>query len=404
MPAQITVYGAPWCPDYRRSKKFLAEMRVPYRWVDIEQDQEGAAVVRAKNDGKQVIPTILFEDGSVLVEPSDDELARKLGLTLRAKRTYYDLIIIGGGPAGLTAAIYGAREGIDTLVIEKSAFGGQAGATERIDNHPGFPEGIKGGDLAERIIGQARRYGVELLPAVGISAIGRSDGYLTVTTETGEEYCSRAAIVATGSKYRRLGVPGEDDLVGAGIHFCATCDGPFYKGTNELVVIGGGNSGVEEGLFLSQFADRITLVEFEPKLKASGLLQEKVRDHPKFNILTNTEVTEFKADGGKLSSVIARDRGTGETVELSPAAAFVYIGLSPNSDFLKDTVELDRWGFVKTDEGFQTTLSGLFAAGDLRSGSTKQLASATGEGVTALLMARQFLQKAGDVAERVAAS
>ncbi len=305
MPAQITVYGAPWCPDCRRSKKFLAEMRVPYRWVDIEQDQEGAAVVRAKNDGKQVIPTILFEDGSVLVEPSDDELARKLGLTLRAKRTYYDLIIIGGGPAGLTAAIYGAREGIDTLVIEKSAFGGQAGATERIDNYPGFPEGIKGGDLAERIIGQARRYGVELLPAVGISAIGRSDGYLTVTTETGEEYCSRAAIVATGSKYRRLGVPGEDDLVGAGIHFCATCDGPFYKGTNELVVIGSGNSGVEEGLFLSQFADRITLVEFEPKLKASGLLQEKVRDHPKFNILTNTEVTEFKADGGKLSSVIA---------------------------------------------------------------------------------------------------
>ena len=207
MPAQITVYGAPWCPDCRRSKKFLAEMRVPYRWVDIEQDQEGAAVVRAKNDGKQVIPTILFEDGSVLVEPSDDELARKLGLTLRAKRTYYDLIIIGGGPAGLTAAIYGAREGIDTLVIEKSAFGGQAGATERIDNHPGFPEGIKGGDLAERIIGQARRYGVELLPAVGISAIGRSDGFLTVTTETGEEYCSRAAIVATGSKTAASGCP-----------------------------------------------------------------------------------------------------------------------------------------------------------------------------------------------------
>lgn len=403
MSDQIKVYGAPWCPDCRRSKQFLGEMRIPYEWIDIDQDEGAAAFVREKNDGKQIIPTIIFPDGSFLVEPSNDELAQKLGLGLKAERSFYDLIIVGGGPAGLTAAIYGAREGIDTLVIEKSSLGGQAGATERIDNYPGFPEGVGGAELAERMIKQAQRYGVELLSAVGVRSLRREDPYISVTTETGDEYCSRAAIIVTGSTYRRLGVPGEEDLIGAGIHFCATCDGPFYKGSKELMVIGGGNSGVEEGLFLSQFTDRITLVEFMPQLAASGLLQEKVRSDPKFNILTNTEVTQFKGDG-KLSAVLARNRETGETVEFHPAAAFVFIGLTPNTGFLKDALETDKYGFVVTDETFQTSIPGVFAAGDVRRGSTKQLASAVGEGVTALLMARQHLQKLGDVPAKTAAA
>ena len=402
--ADVKVYGAPWCPDCRRSKRFLGEMRVPYDWIDIDQDPAAAQVVREKNDGRQIIPTIVFQDGSFLAEPSDDALARKLGLTLKAERTYYDLIIVGGGPAGLTAAIYGAREGIDCLVIEKSALGGQAGETERIDNYPGFPEGVGGAELAERIIQQARRYGVELLSAVGVQSIRRDGDHVLVATETGEEYCSRAAIIATGSTYRRLGVPGEDDLIGAGIHFCATCDGPFYKGSKELMVIGGGNSGVEEGLFLSQFTDRVTLVEFLPELRASALLQEKIRSDPKFNILTNTEVTEFRGEGGKLKSVVAKDRASGETMELQPAAVFVYIGLTPNTGFLEGSVELDQWGFIKTDETLQTSMPGVYAAGDLRSGSTKQLASAVGEGVTALLMVRQHLQQLGDVPAKAAAS
>jgi thioredoxin reductase (NADPH) len=401
MSDQIKVYGAPWCPDCRRSKQFLGEMRIPYEWIDIDQDETAAAFVREKNDGKQIIPTIIFADGSFLVEPSNDELAQKLGLGLKAERSFYDLIIVGGGPAGLTAAIYGAREGIDTLIIEKSSLGGQAGVTERIDNYPGFPEGVGGAELAERMIKQAQRYGVELLSAVGVKSLRREDPYISVTTETGDQYCSRAAIIVTGSTYRRLGVPGEEDLIGAGIHFCATCDGPFYKGSKELLVIGGGNSGVEEGLFLSQFTDRITLVEFMPQLAASSLLQEKVRSDPKFNILTNTEVRQFKGNG-KLSAVIARNRETGETVELHPAAAFVFIGLTPNTGFLEDAVETDKYGFIVTDETFQTSIPGVFAAGDVRRGSTKQLASAVGEGVTALLMARQHLQKLGDVPAKTA--
>jgi len=401
MSEQIAVYGAPWCPDCRRSKQFLGEMRIPYQWIDIDGDEAATQVVREKNDGKQIIPTITFPDGSFLVEPSNNELAQKLGLTLKAKRSFYDLIIVGGGPAGLTASIYAAREGIDTLVIEKSALGGQAGVTERIDNYPGFEEGIGGAELADKIVKQARRYGVELLPAVSVESLQRHGPYISITTGTGDEYCSHAAIIATGSAYRRLDVPGEDDLIGAGIHFCATCDGPFYKGSKELMVIGGGNSGVEEGLFLSRFTDRITLVEFMPQLAASGLLQENIRSDPKFSIYTNTQVTEFKGNG-KLSTVLAKNRETGETLEFHPAAAFVFIGLTPNTDFLKDTLETDKWGFIVTDETLQTSMPGVYAAGDVRHGSTNQLASATGEGVTALIMVRQYLQKLGDLPSKIA--
>jgi len=379
-------------------------MRVPYDWIDIDQDEDGVRIVKEMNNGKQIIPTIVFEDGSFLAEPSNDELARKLGLTMKASRSYYDLIIIGGGPSGLTAAIYGAREGIDTLVIEKSALGGQAGVTERIDNFPGFPEGIAGSELAARMVQQARRYDVELLSAVGVKSLRREDGYVVVETDSGEGYCSRAVIVTTGSTYRRTGAPGESDLIGAGIHFCATCDGPFYKGSDEIMVIGGGNSGAEEGLFLADFTDKVVLLEYSPELAASALLQEKIRSHAKFEIHTNTEVKEFKSKDGKLDAVIAENRETGERLEFHPKGAFVFIGLTPNSEFLKGSVEFDKWGFIVTDDSMMTSLPGVFAAGDLRAGSTKQLASATGEGASALLMVRQYLQKLGDVAEHAQAS
>jgi thioredoxin reductase (NADPH) len=403
MSDQIKVYGAPWCPDCRRSKQFFGELRVPYDWIDIDKDESAAAFVREKNDGKQIIPTIIFPDGTVLAEPSNDELARQLGLELKAERSFYDLIIIGGGPAGLTASIYAAREGISSLIIEKSGLGGQTGTTERIDNYPGFPDGIGGSDLADRFILQARRYGVELLSAVAVESIQREEPYVCVHTTSGEEYTARTVIVATGAHYRRLGVPGEDDFIGAGIHFCATCDGPFYKGSKELVVVGGGNSGLEEGLFLTQFTDRVTVVERGARPKASALLQEKVEAHPKLELLTDTRVAEFKGNG-KLSTVVVENTETGESRELSPAAVFVYVGLDPNTEFLKGSVELDERGFIVTDDGFQTSIPGVFAAGDVRAGSTKQLASATGEGVTALVMVRQYLQKLGDVAAHTEAA
>lgn len=389
--ADITVYGAPWCPDCKRSKKFLSEHRVPFEWVDIDTDTAALKRVEAIQGGGRSIPTIVFPDGTILIEPSDEELARKLGPKLEATRSFYDLAIIGGGPAGLSAAIYAAREGIETVVIERSALGGQAGVTERIDNYPGFPDGIGGAELAARFEAQARRYGVELLPAVSVESLRRERDDVNLVLSTGQQVCAHAVLVVTGSSYRRLNVPGESDLIGSGVHFCATCDSPFYKGAEELLVVGGGNSGLEEGLFLAQFAKKVRIVEFNNELKASKLLQDKVRSHPQFEIHTNTEVLSL-AGKGKLEEVVARDRETGQEHRWHPAGAFVFIGLDPNTAFLKGAVELDPWGFVVANH-FETSLPGVFAAGDCRAGSTKQLGAAVGEGITALLAVRQYLRE-----------
>ncbi len=390
-PSSVKVYGAPWCPDCRRSKKFLAEHRVAFEWIDIDQDVEARRVVETLQGGGRTIPTIVFPDGSYLIEPSDDALARKLGLTLEASRHFYDLVIVGGGPGGLAAALYAAREGITAIVVDKSALGGQAGITERVDNYPGFPDGIGGAELAERFVASAKRYGVELLPAVEVVSLAKEDGQVVARLGTGQELCAPAALVATGSTYRRLNVPGEADLIGAGVHFCATCDGPFYRGADELLVIGGGNSGLEEGLFLRQFAKKIRIVEFAPELKASQLLQEHVRRDPRFEIHTNTQVIELLGKH-KLREVVARDRETAAEHRWHPAAAFVFIGLDPNTAFLRGTLELDRWGFVVSDASYQTSLPGVFVAGDVRQGSTKQMGSAVGEGIAALLKVREYLQ------------
>ena len=397
---QITVYGAPWCPDCKRAKRFLAEQRVTYDWVDIDQDAAGMAHVEELQKGGRSIPTIVFDAADVLIEPTNEELARKLGLTLEAKRECYDLAIIGGGPAGLAAAIYAAREGIDAVVVERSGLGGQAGVTERIDNYPGFPEGVGGAELAERFIAQARRYEVELLSAVSVEHVvseGAVAGDLCLHLASGQAIEAHAVLIATGSSYRRLGVPGEEDLIGAGVHFCATCDGPFYRGADEVIVIGGGNSALEEGLFLKKFANHIRIVQREPELTASRLLQDKVNSDSHFVVQRNTEVVEL-AGKGKLESVRLRDRDSGEEQVVHPRAAFVFIGLDPNTAFLRGIVDLDPRGFVDDKGGFKTSVPGVFAAGDARRGSTKQLGSAVGDGIAALIAIREYLQEHHEVA------
>lgn len=387
----ITVYGAPWCPDCKQSKQFLAEQRIRFNWVDIDQDEDGRRRVQELNDGKQIIPTIIFEDGSMLVEPSNAELAAKLGISPTAKREFYDLVIVGSGPAGLTTALYAAREGIETLTIEKSGIGGQAGVTERIDNYPGFVDGIGGSELADQMRAHAERFDVEILQAQTVTKIESDGDHKMVTTESGDEYCSSALLLAPGTRYRRLNVPGEEDLIGAGIHFCATCDGPFYK-DREVIVVGGGNSGIEEGLFLTKFASKVTVLEFMDRLGASRILREKAESHPKMEIRLSISVQEFKGTG-HLESVLVLDRTTDKVEELFPAAAFIFIGLDSNTAFVKDVVETDKWGFITTSGTMETSLEGVFAAGDARGGSTKQAASAVGEGATAALMIRNYLEK-----------
>ncbi len=408
----ITVYGAYWCPDCRRSKQFLGEHQTPYRWVDIEQDRAGEAYVLQKNDGKRIIPTIEFADGSILVEPSNAALAAKLGLKMVAERSHYDLVVVGGGPAGLTAALYAAREGIDTLVIERAALGGQAAATERLDNMPGFADGIEGGEFANQLRRQAARFGVEMLQAQDVVGMRSHDNYHCIGTADGSEYSAHAMLLAMGSRYRRLEVPGESDFIGAGIHFCATCDGPFYRG-RPVAVVGGGNSATEESLFLANMAQDVTLLVRGDRLNASQVIAEQVLRRPEITVRFSTEVERFDGAGGKLAAVTVRNSVTGAREVINPAGVFIFIGLTPNTAFVDpERIRMDRWGFIITGHDLvhggerpvgyearepgllETSVPGIFAAGDVRAGSTKQVASATGEGATAALLIREYL-KAG---------
>jgi thioredoxin reductase (NADPH) len=373
----MTVYGAPWCPHCKRVKKFLAAHRVRYAFVDIDTDPQAIARLKELQDGGQIIPTVIYPDGTHEVNPSDEALARRIGLTLKPDRSAYDLVIVGGGPAGLAAAIYAAREGIDAVVVEANALGGQTGISDRVDNYPGFPDGI------------SRRYGVELVSAVAVTAVQRDHDDLVTSLSSGQQLTSHAVIVATGSTYQRLGVPGEEDLIG--VHFCATCDGPFYKGAEEVVVIGGGNSALEEGLHLSEFARRVRVLA-RHGLSASPVLQARVRSDPQFAVRTGMDILEFEGDRGRFTAVVARDRASGEILRFPAAAAFVFIGMKPNGGFLGDAVDRDAGGFITTSPTMETSLPGVFAAGDVRSGSTKQLGSAVGDGIAALLMTRRYLE------------
>jgi thioredoxin reductase (NADPH) len=409
-PGNIIVYGAHWCPDCRTSKQFLGEHQIPYQWVDIEEDKAAEQLIIQKNNGKRIIPTIVFEDGSFLTEPKNAQLAEKLGLKTEASRNHYDLIVLGGGPAGLTAALYTAREAIDTLVIERAAFGGQASGTEKLDNMPGFPEGVAGIDFSKRLRQQAERFGVELLQAQEVTGIQKHDNYTCIQTADGSRYSAKAILIATGSRYKRLNVPGESDYMGAGVHFCATCDGPFYKG-KQVVVIGGGNSAAEESLLLTKFAQKVTIIVRGNGFKATQVIQDKVLSHPQIEVRRHTEVKAFEGAASKLKMIRIFNNKTGKKEELKADGAFIFIGLLPNTAFLKESdVRLDPWGFAVTGHALmhakerpigyekrdpfmmETSVAGIFAAGDVRDTSTKQVVAAAGEGGSAALEIREYLK------------
>ncbi len=390
MDSKLKLYGANWCGDCRRAKKFLGEQRVHYDWIDITDNDEAIAFVEQMNDGKRRIPTIVLEDQQVLSNPSNAELASALGLRTSAKMDYYDVIVVGGGPAGLTAALYLAREGFEVLVIEKSGLGGQAGITDRLDNFPGFPEGITGSEFADRLTRQAQRFGVEILQAQAVTGLRAEAESRYVAIAGGREIGARAVVVATGSTYRRLEVPGEEELIGAGVHFCATCDGPLYKGEH-VAVVGGGASAAEESLFLTRFADKVTLLVRGEALKAAPLVVDKIRENGRIELRTGTTVKELYGKS-RLEGLIVGN-GVGATETLTPAAVFLFVGLSPNSDWLPEEVERSEHGFLCTDKTLQTSVPGVFAAGDVRAGATNQAASAAGEGATVALMVREYLKE-----------
>jgi thioredoxin reductase (NADPH) len=385
------MYGTAWCQDCKRAKQFFGEHRVAYRFVDVEEDPDGLRLVEEHNGGKHIVPTIVFADGGVLAEPTNAALAAKLGLQTHPECRFYDLVVIGGGPAGLTAALYAAREGINTLVVERAAPGGQAAVTELLDNYPGFPEGISGAEFANRLVAQSRRFGIEILSAAEASSLSADGQYRVVKLANGDEVRASAVLLAPGATYRQLGIPNEDTFIGAGVHFCATCDGPFYR-DQAVLVVGGGTSAAEGALFLTKFASHVTMAVRGDALSASQLARSKVLNNAKIDVRTNTVVKEFRGDS-KLSGVVLQDVSTGKDQEIKLAAVFVFAGLEPDTRFVRGVVDLDPQGFIRTDPGMQTSQQGIFAAGDARLGSTKQLVSAAGEGATAALMIRQYLER-----------
>lgn len=304
--------------------------------------------------------------------------------------TIRDTLMIGAGPSALAAAVYTTREDIDTVIYEKGVIGGMAAITDKVDNYPGFAEGIEGLKLAEQLQAQAERFGAHI--EFGEVSEIRDEGDYKVVVVDGQDVKARTVLIATGSDYNKIGVPGEAEYYGRGVHYCATCDGAFYR-DKKLVVIGGGNSAVQEAIFLTRFTSHIDLL-VRSTIKASEILQHDLKkyvDEGKITVHLATATEEITAVDGKVTGV--RALKDGQEVHFDSDGVFVFVGLKPNTEFLKNSaVELDEHGLIKTDAHLQTAIAGVYASGDVRSGATMQIASAVGEGATAALSIREYLE------------
>lgn len=387
----MVVYGAGWCADCKGLKAFLAERNVEYVYKDIDTDTAVKAEMLAVNGGSQTIPSVVV-DGVAYENPSHKDLATLLGLepAESADTVMHDVVMVGAGPSALAAAVYTTREDIETVLIEKGVVGGLAAITDWVDNYPGFVKGIAGLDLAEQLQGQAERFGAKVQYGE-VSSIEPKDGYTLLHTTDGDMR-AKTVLLATGSEYRKLGVSGEAEYYGKGVHYCATCDGAFYR-DKRLVVVGGGNSAVQEAIFLTRFASHIDVL-VRSEIRASEVIVhelDKLVEQGKVTIHLQAVTDEIVATNGTVSSV--KVTIAGKPTEIETDGVFVFIGLLPNTGFLAGSgVELDDRGLVLTDANLMTALPGVFASGDVRSGATMQIASAVGEGATAALKMREFLE------------
>lgn len=303
----------------------------------------------------------------------------------------YDITIIGGGPAGLTAAIYAARSLRKVAVLEKGVPGGQIAMTDMIENYPGFPEGISGMELMQKFEEQAKKFGTEFINLFDVNEIKKTEEGFTIESADGRELFSKTIIIATGQNPRNLGVPGEGEFTGRGVSYCATCDGAFFRG-KKVAVVGGGNSAIQEAIYLTRFAESVTVIHRRNQLRADRILQERAFQNEKIRFHWDSVVTEIKGDT-LLKSLVIKNVKTGEEFEEGFDGLFIYIGYKPNTDFLKDFVELDEGGFIKTNEELETSVKGVFACGDVRNNSLKQVSVAVGEGALAAVNAEKFLEE-----------
>jgi thioredoxin reductase (NADPH) len=401
-----------WSPRGHEIRDYLARNQVPYQWLDPETDEEGKRLLAALDPaagGQTTSVLVVFPDATTLRDPSNLEIAEKVGLQTHAALPFYDVVIIGGGPAGLAAAVYGASEGLKTVLVEREAPGGQAGTTSRIENYLGFPVGLSGSDLARRALSQAKRLGAEILSPQEVTTVRREDPYRRVVLGDGSEISCQCLVVASGVSYRQLELPGVEKLVGAGIFYgAATSEAVLYR-DQEVGVIGGGNSAGQAAVYLSRFAARVHLVVRGPNLGGgmSQYLVDQIGAIPNIQVRTGTSLAAVDGDT-RLTGVRLRTPDGDCDVALS--ALFVTIGQRPRTDWLEDVVERDAAGFVLTGAALtangkppagwgldreplllESSVPGIFAAGDVRYRSIKRIASAVGEGAMAIALIHQYL-------------
>jgi thioredoxin reductase (NADPH) len=388
-------------------KDFLARHQIPFQWIDVDRDPQMRKQV--ESEGGPILPTLFFQDGTALHAPSVSELAEKLGLQRKAAHEYYDLAIIGAGPAGLAAAVYGSSEGLRCVVVERQAPGGQAGRSPKIENYLGFPSGISGGDLARRAVTQAQRFGTEILSAQEAVRIRAEDRYRVVTLSDESEIVSGAILLACGATFRTLRMPGAAELTGKGVYYGAAHTEAVSFRDKDVFVIGGANSAAQGALFLSRYAGKVTVLVRGAAPVAAGYLVDAMRQNERIELLENTDlVAVFGTDG--VEAIEVQDTASGKNRRLEGSALFVFIGVRPESDFVAEVVLRDERGYVLTGPDLlrggrrpdawpltrdplllETSLPGVFAAGDIRFGTNHRVASATGEGAAAVAIVRQYL-------------
>ncbi|MEV7010868.1 FAD-dependent oxidoreductase [Streptosporangium sp. NPDC051022] len=392
----LRIIGSRYSPGSRRLREFVTRNRLPHRWVDLEEDREAEALVRNLGIAPQETPVVILGGTRVLRNPGNAELARAVGLPVPpVPDDVFDLVVVGAGPAGLAAAVYGASEGLRTIVLDAVATGGQAGTSSRIENYLGFPAGISGGELAERAVIQARKFGARLgVPAEAVSLEAR-DGHYSVGLGDGPPVRGRTIVIATGARYRRLGVPRLEEFEGNGVYYAATLAEAGLCTGLPVVVVGGGNSAGQAAVFLSEHAASVRLLVRGDDLgeDMSRYLVDRIRHSPGVEVMLHTEIREFVGGEESLEAVVAEDTHTGRRWSVGTRAVFVFIGAEPCTTWLASAVVVDDKGFVVTgfDGGLplETSLPGVFAVGDVRSQSVKRVASAVGEGAMAIRLVHE---------------
>ena len=407
----LKIIGYQWSPKSHEIKDFLSGNLMPYHWMNIQTNDKAGELLDLHGADQKNLPVVIFEDGSFLADPSTAEVGEKLGMSIKAKQSMYDVAVIGAGPAGLAAGVYGGSEGLNTLLIEKRAPGGQAGTSSRIENYLGFPKGLSGAELSRRAITQATRFGIEFLSPQEVVSIEVKDHYKIITLKNGDVVNSKTIVIATGVDYRKHPAKGIDQFTGAGIYYGAATTEASACTNEEIYIVGGGNSAGQAAMYLSKFAKTVYIAVRKPDLSSSmsQYLIDQIADTSNIELLGHTEITEVKGDQ-RLEEVVLVNNETKVEETKKAAALFIFIGAKPMTEWLELDIIKDRRGFLETGpmltgyENFrkswklqrdplllETCIPGVFAAGDVRAGAMNRVASAVGEGSMAIKFVHEYL-------------